>query len=424
MAQQRIPHTERFVSLITRDTLALILAGGKGVRLGGLTRNRVKPAVPFGGRFRLIDFPLSNCINSGIRRIGVLTQYKAHVLVQHIQQGWNFLRSELGEYVELLPAQQRMGEEWYRGTADAVYQNADIVSQHDPHFVLVLGGDHIYKMDYGRLVGFHVSRGADVTVACMPVPLAEASEFGVMAVDEEYRILRFEEKPETPEPMPDDPSLALASMGIYVFNTDYLLASLNADAQDADSTHDFGHDVIPAAVETGRVYGFPFLDPVSGKRLYWRDVGSLDSYWRANLELLDVQPELNLYDRNWPIWTLQEQSPPAKFVFDEDARRGAAYNSMVAGGCIVSGAIVRHSLLFSFVVIEEGSLVENAIVISSAHIGRNCRIRNAVIDAGTHLPDGTVIGHDEASDRERFEVTPAGLVLVTPEMLGQVPRVY
>lgn len=410
--------SQRFVSLIVRDTLALVLAGGKGTRLGALTMNRVKPAVPFGGRFRIVDFALSNCINSGIRRIGVLTQYKAHSLIQHIQQGWNSFRAEFGEYVELLPAQQRVGEAWYAGTADAVRQNADIIRGHDPRFVLILGGDHVYKMDYGALLGFHVSRGADITVGCIPVPLEQAHAFGVMQVDAGGRVLEFAEKPTHPSPMPDAPGLALASMGIYVFNAAFLLQRLAADAENADSSHDFGHDIVPRALRDCAVYGYPFHDPATGKPAYWRDVGDVDSYWRANLELLDVVPELNLYDRDWPIWTLQEQTPPAKFVLDEPGRCGVAISSMVAGGCVVSGATVRHSMLFSSVFVDEGSLVEDSILLPGVHVGKHCRVRRAILDTHCVLPDGATIGYD-AADQARYEVSAGGVAVVTPGMLAE-----
>jgi glucose-1-phosphate adenylyltransferase len=403
-----------------RQTDALTeLAAGMGTRLGALCRRRVKPAVPFGGCFRLIDFPLSNCVNSGIRRIGVLTQYMAHSLVQHIQQGWTFFRAELGEYIALIPAQQRKGEHWYLGTADAVYQNTDIIRRTGAQFVLVLGGDHVYKMDYGEMIAFHAEHGAGVTVGCRPVPRMEATEFGVMAVDESWKVVGFDEKPADPKPMPGNPDLALASMGIYVFDREYLLEMLEEDADDPASQHDFGKNIIPRACAAGEAYGFPFRDPVSAGPAYWRDVGSVDSYWQANLELLDVQPELNLYDRDWPIWTRHRHEPPAKFVFDEDGHRGTALSSMVAGGCIVSGAMVRHSLLYSFVTVEERSVVEDSVVLARAHIGRGCRIRRAIIDADCQIPDGTTIGYDGAQDRERFEVSERGVVLVTRDMLGQ-----
>lgn len=411
---------KRFVSLLTRDTLALVLAGGRGTRLGGLTTDRVKPAVPFGGKFRIIDFALSNCINSGVRRIGVLTQYKAHELIQHINRGWSFFRAEVGEFVELLPAQQRMGESWYRGTADAVYQNIDIIADHEPEYVLVLGGDHVYKMDYGMMIGFHAEHEADVTVGCMPVPRESARAFGVLHVDEDGRVVSFIEKPPDPPAMPGEPDLALASMGIYLFKTQWLLERLQRDAENPDSAHDFGHDILPGAVADGcSVYGYPFRHSTEPRAGYWRDVGDIDSYWAANMELIGVTPELNLYDQEWPIWTYQEQLPPAKFIFDEENRRGMAVDSMLSGGCIVSGATVRHSLLFSNVWVDEGSQVENSLVLPNARIGRNCRVRKAIIDAGCVLAEGTVIGEDPEEDAARFEVSRGGVVLVTRPALGQ-----
>ncbi len=406
--------SERFISLATRDTLALVLAGGRGSRLGGLTRRCAKPAVPFGGKFRIIDFALSNCMNSGIRRVGVLSQYMAQPMVRHLQQGWGFLRGEFGEFVELLPAQQRRGETWYRGTADAVLQNLDLIREHQPQFVLILGGDHVYKMDYGPMLGYHVSHEADVTVGCIDVPLAEASSFGVMGVDNDGRIQAFQEKPAQPTPIPGRADRALASMGIYVFDTDYLIATLEADAQDADSSHDFGHDVLPRAMACGdAVYAYAFMSAGGARPAYWRDVGTLDAYWSANLELVDVTPELNLYDDAWPIWTYQDQVPPAKFVFDDDGRRGFAVDSMVAGGCIVSGAEVRRSVLFSNVLIADGSHLSECVVLPGAVIGRGCRIQRAVIESDCHIPDGLVIGCDREQDARHFEVSEQGVVLVT-----------
>lgn len=410
---------ERYISLITQNTLALVLAGGKGTRLGSLTSHRVKPAVPFGGHFRIIDFPLSNCINSGIRRIGILTQYKAHSLIQHVHQGWGFLRSELGEFVELLPAQQRTGDEWYLGTADAVYQNMDILRLHDPAHLLVLGGDHIYKMDYGPMLAMHVSSGADVTVGCMPVPLSEAPSFGVMEIDEDNRIRRFTEKPAYCDPMPGSSDMALASMGIYVFNTRYLLSRLLVDANRPDSNHDFGKDIIPGAVEDSDVFAYLFRKGNTNTPAYWRDVGDIDSYWKANMELIGLNPELNIYDQRWPILTWQRQAPPAKFVLDEPGRRGEATNSMVAGGCIVSGATVRNSVLSSHVTVAEGSSIESAVLLENVRVGRDVHIRGAVIETGCTIPDGTHIGYDAAVDGNRFELSHGGIVLVTPEMLGQ-----
>ncbi len=411
---------ERFVSRLTRGTLALVLAGGRGTRLGGLTLDRVKPAVPFGGKYRIIDFALSNCVNSGIRRIGVLTQYMAHELIQHVQQGWSSFRGEFGEFVELLPAQQRVGERWYHGTADAVYQNADIIAEHDPEHVLVLGGDHVYKMDYGTMLGFHAEREADVTVGCVPVPRNEASGLGVVAVDESGRVQDFVEKPADPPAMPGEPDMSLGSMGIYIFNKQWLFERLATDAADETSEHDFGRNIVPKAVADGcRVYGYPLRDPVDDRPGYWRDVGDIDSYWSANLELIGITPELNLYDQAWPIWTYQEQWPPAKFIFDDEGRRGQAIDSMLAGGCIVSGARVHHSLLFSNVWVNEHSQLEQMLALPNVRIGRNCQITRAIIDAGCTIPDGTVIGADPETDAKRFEVSRNGIVLVTRHALGQ-----
>jgi glucose-1-phosphate adenylyltransferase len=411
----------RFVSRLTRNTLALILAGGRGSRLKHLTAWRSKPAVPFGGKFRIVDFPLSNCINSGIRRIGVLTQYKAHSLILHIQKGWGFLRGEFGEFVELWPAQQRVVETaWYAGTADAVFQNLDIIRNHRPDYVLVLAGDHVYKMDYGAMIAHHVETGADMTVGCLEVELARAQEFGVMSTDGDGRIRRFQEKPTDPETIPGQPDRCLASMGIYVFNRDFLFEQLIRDADTRDSTHDFGKDIIPSAIERYRVMGYTFRDPRSGEQAYWRDVGTIDAFWESNLELIGVTPPLNLYDVNWPIWTYQEQLPPAKFVFDDDDRRGMAVDSMVSGGCVISGAVVRHSLLFSNVRVNSYALVEDSVVLPDANIGRRCRIRRAVIDRFCEIAEGTVIGYDAEMDRAAgFYVTDRGVTLVSPEMLGQ-----
>ena len=411
--------TRRFVSRLTRNTLALILAGGRGSRLKHLTLWRAKPAVPFGGKFRIIDFPLSNCLNSGIRSIAVLTQYKAHSLIQHIHRGWNFLRGEFGEFVELLPAQQRIETSWYEGTADAVYQNLDIIRNHHPEFVLILAGDHIYKMDYGPMIADHVKRGADMTVGCIEVPLERATEFGVMSVNGDNRVIGFKEKPSQPEPMPGRTDVALASMGIYVFNTEFLYNMLIQDNDDVASTHDFGKDVIPNVIRSHKVIAYPFRDEDTGKQAYWRDVGTVDAFWETNLELIGITPELNLYDAEWPIWTYQEQLPPAKFVFDDDDRRGMAVDSMVSGGCIISGALVHHSLLFSNVKVHTRATLQDAVVLPNVDIGENCHIRRAVIDKGCRVPHDTVIGMDPKSDAERFYVSDGGVVLVTPEMLGQ-----
>ena len=416
-----MPTTEnlRHVSLLTRNTLALILAGGRGSRLRQLTLWRAKPAVPFGGKFRIIDFPLSNCLNSGIRMIGVLTQYKAHSLIQHIQQGWSFLRGEFKEFIELLPAQQRIQDSWYAGTADAVYQNLDIIRTHKPEYVLILAGDHVYKMDYGPMIAHHVETEADMTVGCIEVPLETAKAFGVISVDTGGRVTRFTEKPADPEPLPGTTDTALASMGIYIFNTAFLYEQLIKDADSDHSTHDFGHDIIPGLIKKYRVYSYPFrTSSQQGQNAYWRDVGTIDSFWEANLELIGLSPELNLYDNQWPIWTYQEQLPPAKFIFDEDDRRGMAVDSMVSGGCLISGA-VRHSLLFSNVRVSSYTVLQDVVVLPNVRIGRHCRITKAVIDKNCELPDGMVIGEDPEADAERFHVSPNGVVLVTPEMLGQ-----
>ena len=410
----------RFVSRLTRGTLALILAGGRGTRLKQLTTWRVKPAVPFGGKFRIIDFPLSNCINSGIRRIGVVTQYKSHSLLRHIQQGWGYFRGEFGEFVELLPAQQRIDEtSWYSGTADAVYQNLDIIRGHNPDYVLILAGDHIYKMDYGPMLAQHVEKNADMTIGCLEVPLEMAKAFGVMSVDDDHRIRGFEEKPESPTPMPGSSENALASMGIYIFNTQFLYEQLIRDADSPTSSRDFGKDIIPQVIDKYRVYSYAFKDVQTGKQSYWRDVGTVDAFWQANIELVSITPDLNLYDEDWPIWTYQEQLPPAKFVFDDEDRRGLAIDSMVSGGCLISGATVKHSLLFSNVRVHSYALVEESVVLPKVEIGRHCRIRKAVIDKGCKIPPGTVIGEDPVADAERFHVSEGGVVLVTPEMLGQ-----
>ncbi|MBK1693296.1 glucose-1-phosphate adenylyltransferase [Chromatium weissei] len=411
----------RFISRLTRDTLALILSGGRGSRLKHLTAWRAKPAVPFGGKFRIVDFPLSNCINSGIRRIGVLTQYKAHSLILHIQKGWGFLRGEFGEFVELWPAQQRVAETaWYAGTADAVYQNLDIIRDHNPEYVLILAGDHVYKMDYGAMIAYHVDRKAEMTVGCLQVSIERASEFGVMAVDEQQRVLRFAEKPTEPETLPDHPDRCLASMGIYVFNRDFLFDQLLKDAEMSESSHDFGKDIIPRVLAEHRVMAYTFRDPRSGEQAYWRDVGTVDAFWEANLELIGVTPPLNLYDKKWPIWTYQEQLPPAKFVFDDADRRGMAVDSMVSGGCVISGATVRHSLLFSNVRVNSYACVSDSVILPDVVIGRYCVIRNAVIDRYCRIAEGTKIGLDPDDDRNAgFHVSEGGVTLVTPEMLGQ-----
>ena len=419
MPEIKKQHHDRFVSHLTRNTVALILAGGRGSRLKDMTDWRAKPAVPFGGKFRIIDFPLSNCVNSGIRKIGVLTQYKADSLIRHIQQGWGFLRGEFGEYVDLMPAQQRIQESWYDGTADAIYQNIDILRTRNPEYILVLAGDHIYKMDYGAMLADHVENNADLTIGCIEVSLQEATAFGVMHVDENRRVSDFIEKPENPPLMPGRTDTALASMGIYIFNAAFLFEQLIKDADTPNSSRDFGHDIIPAVIEKYQVYAYPFLDMQSGQQSYWRDVGTLDAYWAANMELIGVNPDLNLYDKSWPIWTYQEQTPPAKFVFDDDDRRGQAVDSMVSGGCIISGSNVRHSLLFSNVRVNSYTSLEDCVVLPEAVIGRHCRIKKAIIEKGCIVPEGTVIGENRAEDEKNYLVSPGGVVLVTSDMLGQ-----
>ncbi len=415
----QVDNRSRHVSLLTRSTLALILAGGRGSRLKHLTQWRAKPATPFGGKFRIIDFPLSNCINSGIRRISVLTQYKAHSLILHIQKGWGFLRGEFGEYVELLPAQQRIQASWYQGTADAVFQNLDIIRQHDPDYVLILGGDHIYKMDYGPMIATHLDNEADVTVGCVEVTVEEAKGFGVVSVDRDNRILSFDEKPDHPQTVPGRSDAVLASMGIYVFNKAFLYEQLIKDADDPETSHDFGKDILPSIVGKYRAFAYPFVDVQTSKQNYWRDVGTVDAYWEANMELVGVSPPLNLYDRAWPIWTYQEQLPPAKFIFNDDDRRGMAVDSMVSGGCVISGALVANSLLFSQVLVRSRTKLERTLVLPNVRIGPDCRIRNAIIDEGCEIPADTVIGENRLEDADRFYVTEGGVVLVTPQMLGQ-----
>jgi glucose-1-phosphate adenylyltransferase len=409
----------RYVSRLTRDTLALVLAGGRGSRLKQLTMWRAKPAVPFGGKFRIIDFPLSNCVNSGIRKVGILTQYKAHSLIQHVQRGWGFMRGQLGEFLELLPAQQRLESNWYQGTADAIYQNIDIIRTHNPEYVLILAGDHIYKMDYGTMLAAHVEADADITVGCIEVPLEQARSFGVIAVDGDNRIVEFAEKPDDPAPIHGQPDKALASMGIYVFRSQVLIDELLKDADSPDSSHDFGGDIIPGAIDRLRVNAFPFRDGSTGQGAYWKDVGTIDAFWETNLELIGISPELNLYDRAWPIWTYQDQVPPAKFVFDDEGRRGMAVDSMVAGGSIISGSSVHHSMLFSNVHVHSYCKIEDSVIFPEVEIGRGSEIKKAVIDKGCILPPNTRIGVDPEEDARRFHISERGVALVTPEMLGQ-----
>ncbi|MBL8359296.1 MAG: glucose-1-phosphate adenylyltransferase [Rubrivivax sp.] len=408
---------------LPRRAVALVLAGGRGSRLKNLTDRRAKPAVYFGGKFRIIDFALSNCLNSNIRRIGVITQYKSHSLLRHLQRGWAFLKSEVNEFVDLLPAQQRVDEEsWYRGTADAVYQNQDILDGYRADYVVVLAGDHVYKMDYARMLADHVALGAECTVGCIEVPRMEATAFGVMHIDESRRILDFVEKPADPPSMPGKPDRSLASMGIYIFNAKHLYRELARDMADTTSSHDFGKDIIPKLVRDGVAVAHPFhlscVGMKDGLEPYWRDVGTIDAYWDANIDLTATAPLLNLYDTDWPIWTYQPQLPPAKFVHNRDDRRGMAIESMVSGGCIVSGSVFR-SLLFSQVRVHSYSHVHWSVLLPGVQVGRHARVTRAVIDRECEIPDGLVIGEDPVEDARRFLRTPSGITLVTRDMLGQ-----
>jgi len=412
-------------NLLSRNAIALILAGGRGSRLHQLTDWRAKPAVPFGGKFRIIDFTLSNCVNSGIRRIGVATQYKSQSLVRHIQYGWSFLDGRFKEFVELLPAQQNTGDSWYEGTADAVFQNIDLLRRHHSDYVLILGGDHVYKMDYSKLIADHVQKSADMTVACLTVPIEKASEFGIMNINSEWRITGFTEKPEPNDaiPIPGKPGYTLASMGIYVFNASFLFDQLVRDHNEPNSSHDFGKDIIPDLVPRYQIFAHPFLDScvniASSGVPYWRDVGTLDAYWEANLDLTTVTPELNLYDDNWPIWTHQEQLPPAKFILENKDQLGQAVSSMVSGGCIISGSTVRRSLLFSNVHVHSYSNIEDSVILPNVDIGRNVHFKKVIVDKNCVIPDGLTVGLDPEEDRKRFYVTNTGVTLITPEMLGQ-----
>ena len=408
---------------LARRTLALVLAGGRGSRLKQLTDRRAKPAVFFGGKFRIIDFALSNCLNSNIRRIAVLTQYKAHSLLRHLQMGWSFLRPEMNEFLDLLPAQQRLDEAtWYRGTADAVYQNFDILRAARPEFFVVLAGDHIYRMDYSNMLADMQARGADCIVACVEVPLAQASDFGVMAVDESMKIVDFLEKPPAPPSIPGKPDRALASMGIYAFSADFLYSELQRDHEDPKSSHDFGKDVIPNLVSRGLAAAHRFEDScvktTPDAEAYWRDVGTVDAYWAANLDLVRPTPSLDIYDPNWPIWTYQQQLPPAKFVFDDPDRRGVAVDSMVSGGCIISGAQLRRSLLFSSVRVNSYAQTCDAVVLPEVQIGRSARLNKVVIDRGVRIPESLVVGEDAEFDAKRFYRSDGGIVLISAEMLA------
>jgi glucose-1-phosphate adenylyltransferase len=417
-----MPNSELASSLdLPKRTVALVLAGGRGSRLKDLTDRRAKPAVYFGGKFRIVDFALSNCLNSGIRRIGVITQYKSHSLLRHLQRGWAFLKSEMNEFVDLLPAQQRVDEEsWYRGTADAVYQNQDILAAYGADYIVVLAGDHIYKMNYALMLADHVAQGRECTVGCIEVSREEASAFGVMAIDAQRRIIDFVEKPADPPSLPGKPDRSLASMGIYIFNARYLYRELERDIADPNSSHDFGKDIIPAAVRNGKAVAHPFelscVGTKPGLQPYWRDVGTIDAYWDANIDLTATDPELNLYDTRWPIWTYQAQLPPAKFVHNQADRRGMAVESMVSGGCIVSGGVFR-SVLFSNVRVHSHASVNWSVLLPDVQIGRGARLTKVVVDRGCKIPDGMVIGEDPIEDARRFHRSEQGVTLVTSNML-------
>lgn len=412
---------------LARNTMAYVLAGGRGSRLVELTEKRVKPAVYFGGKSRIIDFALSNALNSGIRRIAVATQYKAHSLIRHLQRGWNFLRPERNETFDILPASQRLSEsQWYLGTADAVYQNVDIIASYAPQYMLVLAGDHVYKMDYERMLQQHVEQNADVTIGCIEVPRKEATEFGVMRVDASDRIVDFLEKPVDPPAMPDKPEMSLASMGIYVFATSFLFEQLRRDADNGASSHDFGKDIIPGLVAHGRAVAHRFTDSCvrtsSEAEAYWRDVGTVDAYWRANVDLTDPLPSLDLYDHAWPIWTYAEITPPAKFVREGEDRPGEAIDSLVSGGCIVSGASVHRSLLFTGVTARSYSRLDGAVVLPYADVGRSARLTNVVIDRGVRVPEGLVAGEGADDDEKRFRRSDGGVCLITQAMIDRLDR--
>jgi glucose-1-phosphate adenylyltransferase len=417
--------TQSGTARLARSAMAYVLAGGRGSRLMELTDKRAKPAVYFGGKSRIIDFALSNALNSGIRRIGVATQYKAHSLIRHLQRGWNFLRPERNESFDILPASQRVSEtQWYLGTADAVTQNLDIIDSYGPEYLIILAGDHVYKMDYSVMLAQHVESGADVTVGCIEVPRTEATGFGVMHVDENNRIIHFLEKPKDPPAMPGKPDVALASMGIYVFRTDFLSDLLRRDAADPNSSHDFGKDLIPYVVKNGTAVAHPFgrscVRSSFESEAYWRDVGTVDAYWEANIDLTDVLPALDLFDRDWPIWTYGEITPPAKFVHDEDGRRGKAISSLVSGGCIISGSKLRRTLLFTGVRVHSYSHIEGGVILPYVEIGQHVRLKNVVVDRGVKIPDGLVVGEDPELDAKRFRRSDKGICLITEPMIHRL----
>ncbi len=410
---------------LSRSAMAYILAGGRGSRLLELTDKRAKPAVQFGGKWRIIDFALSNAFNSGIRHIGVATQYKAHSLIHHLQLGWNFFRRERNESFDILPASQRISEEnWYLGTADAIFQNIDIIESYGPKYVVVLAGDHVYKMDYEIMLQQHVEQGADVTIGCVEVPRAEGSAFGIMHVDENDKVIAFLEKPSDPPSMPGKPDVALASMGIYVFETGFLIEELKRNAAVPGTNHDFGKDIIPYIVEHGKAVAHHFskscVRSSTEAEPYWRDVGTVEAYWEANIDLTDFVPALDIYDRNWPIWTYTEGTPPAKFIHDERERRGLAVSSLVSGGCVVSGASIRRAVLFTRTRVNSFSQIEGAVVLPEVDIGRHARLSNVVIDRGVRIPAGLVVGEDAEADAARFRRTERGICLITQNMIDKL----
>jgi glucose-1-phosphate adenylyltransferase len=418
-------HGQTVSAPLSRHAMAYVLAGGRGSRLLELTDVRAKPAVYFGGKFRIVDFALSNALNSGIRRIAVATQYKAHSLIRHLQRGWNFFRPERNETFDILPASQRVSEEkWYLGTADAVFQNMDIVLDYDTRFIVILAGDHVYKMDYEPMLQQHVEQGADVTVGCLEVPRAEASGFGVMEVDADDRIVAFVEKPLDPPAMPGQPDKALASMGIYVFDTLFLAEELRRDADDPNSSHDFGKDIIPRLVREAKAVAHPFsrsaIRPSPDAQPYWRDVGTIDSYFSANIDLTEIVPDLDLYDRQWPIWTYSEMNAPAKFVHDHPGRKGSAVSSLVSGGCVISGSSVWRSVLFNGVRVNSYASVELGVIMPEVEIGRNARLRNVIIDRGVRIPQGLVVGSDPVLDARRCRRSEAGVCLITQTMIDRL----
>ncbi|MEO5367305.1 MAG: glucose-1-phosphate adenylyltransferase [Magnetococcus sp. WYHC-3] len=420
-----VPSRELDLNREMKHVLALILAGGKGTRLRNLTHAQAKPAVPFGGKFRIVDFTLSNCVNSGIRRIGVLTQYRAHTLIQHVQRGWGFLRAEFNEFIEVWPAQQQTeSESWYSGTADAIYQNLDMIESHQPDYVLILGGDHIYKQDYSQMLAEHIRKGAEITVACIDVPKEDAKAFGVVEIDQDGVIQRFVEKSPDPPTIPGQPDRCLASMGIYIFNINVLLVQLCRDASEPDSDHDFGKNILPHCVSRMKVLAHNFTSSCisnrPGEEPYWRDVGTVDAYYDANMDLVSVTPQLDLYDENWPIWTYQVQRPGAKFVFDDNDRRGMAVDSVVSAGCIISGSVVRRSLLFTNVRVNSYCTIEDSIMLTGCDIGRGCRLKKVIVAPDCEVPDGLVVGEDSAEDERRFHRTPGGVVLIVPEDLAKL----